>query len=477
MIIYLVDALAFACILKCLQSWRSWRKHRVKALKYPPGPKGLPFVGNYFDMPPSEEWEKARQWGEQYGSLVFIQNFGTRYLFLNTYEAAVDLFEKRGHNYSSRPENVMLDLEGFTQWLPTVMPYGDELRKFRQTAHRYFQPSAVAGYAEQQTSWRIDHDVAESNDPYVEIADKGLMASVVAEGFFLVNALPWCASFHAIAKEGYKYSMAMYHEPHEMAKAIIASLVSYGPADGTAAPSITSKLIELKTAENGIIEEEDLIAKTTGVMHSAANDSRQQLAQTRNSVVFFPASVKTATSLLTFILAMVLNPEAQRRGQEEVDRVIGKDNLPTMEDRPNLPFVDALCKEAMRLFVFKLMAMLRNPKEYPEPEKFIPDRWLPAEGKKMPVDVNKITFGIGRRICPGRHFAGSAVFLGAASMLSAFNIEKALDEKGVPITPTEEYTSNFVRLSARHPKPFKCRITPRSEKTASLIRQAVESSG
>ncbi|KAH8115982.1 cytochrome P450 [Phellopilus nigrolimitatus] len=151
MIIYLVDALAFACILKCLQSWRSWRKQRAHALKYPPGPKGLPLVGNYFDMPPSEEWERARQWGEQYGGLVFIQNFGTHYLFLNTYEAAVDLFEKRGHNYSSRPENVMLDLEGFSQWFPPVMPYGDELRKFRQTAHRYFQPSAVANYAELQT--------------------------------------------------------------------------------------------------------------------------------------------------------------------------------------------------------------------------------------------------------------------------------------------------------------------------------------
>ena len=52
--------------------------------------------------------------------------------------------------------------------------------------------------------------------------------------------------------------------------------------------------------------------------------------------------------MLTFFLAMVLNPEVMRKGQDELDRVIGKDNLPTFEDRSKLPYIDAICTECLR---------------------------------------------------------------------------------------------------------------------------------
>ncbi len=48
------------------------------------------------------------------------------------------------------------------------------------------------------------------------------------------------------------------------------------------------------------------------------------------------------------MLAMTLFPEAQKRGQEEIDRVIGRDRLPDFEDRENLPYVDAIYKECLR---------------------------------------------------------------------------------------------------------------------------------
>jgi hypothetical protein len=52
--------------------------------------------------------------------------------------------------------------------------------------------------------------------------------------------------------------------------------------------------------------------------------------------------------LLTFFLAMLMNPAAQDQAQEEIDRVIGTDRLPTFDDEPKLPFVSALSKEVFR---------------------------------------------------------------------------------------------------------------------------------
>ena len=45
---------------------------------------------------------------------------------------------------------------------------------------------------------------------------------------------------------------------------------------------------------------------------------------------------------------MLLSPDVQKKAQGELDSVIGRDRLPTFEDRPGLPYVDAVCKEVLR---------------------------------------------------------------------------------------------------------------------------------
>jgi len=45
---------------------------------------------------------------------------------------------------------------------------------------------------------------------------------------------------------------------------------------------------------------------------------------------------------------MALNPASQEKAQAEIDAVVGKDRLPTMDDRPLLPFVEALLRETFR---------------------------------------------------------------------------------------------------------------------------------
>ena len=58
--------------------------------------------------------------------------------------------------------------------------------------------------------------------------------------------------------------------------------------------------------------------------------------------------MQTVTVLHAFFLFMVLFPEAQRKAQKELDEVVGPTRLPEFEDRPNLPYINALCKEVMR---------------------------------------------------------------------------------------------------------------------------------
>jgi len=56
----------------------------------------------------------------------------------------------------------------------------------------------------------------------------------------------------------------------------------------------------------------------------------------------------TASTLYGFILALLVWPEVQRRAQEEIDRVVGPNRLPTMDDWDNLFYVRCCIKESLR---------------------------------------------------------------------------------------------------------------------------------
>jgi hypothetical protein len=66
--------------------------------------------------------------------------------------------------------------------------------------------------------------------------------------------------------------------------------------------------------------------------------------------VFFllTPSIETVSAMASLFLALVLYPEAQTRAQAELDAVLGRDRLPTLDDRPRLPYIEAVCKELMR---------------------------------------------------------------------------------------------------------------------------------
>ncbi|KAI0049752.1 cytochrome P450 [Auriscalpium vulgare] len=150
----------------------------------------------------------------------------------------------------------------------------------------------------------------------------------------------------------------------------------------------------------------------------------------------------TTRSLRAFFLMLARYPAIQERAHAEVDAVTGGTRLPSFEDRPKLPYVNALCKEVLRwrmvapsgiphasmeddvydgyfipkgsMIIANAWAMLHNPAVYPAPETFNPERHLTADGDAA--------FGFGKRICPGRFIAESVIFITAAMVLSTFSV-------------------------------------------------------
>jgi len=216
--------------------------------------------------------------------------------------------------------------------------------------------------------------------------------------------------------------------------------------------------------------------------------------------VVFAAGADTTTSAIhTFFLAMICFPEVQVKAQEELDRVVNG-RLPDFSDMPDLPYLSALVKEAIRWqpvfpygvphnsteddvyegyhipkgsIVFpNVWAMLHNEDDYPDPFAFKPERFI-KDGQLDPNirDPTMIAFGFGRRICPGSHIAISTIWIAAASILATFNLSKSVDKDGKVIEPSCEYLSAIIS----HPLPFECTIKPRSNVAEGLIRSITDS--
>lgn len=199
----------------------------------------------------------------------------------------------------------------------------------------------------------------------------------------------------------------------------------------------------------------------------------------------------TVSSMMAFTIAMILHPEVQKRAQEEIDRVVGSDRLPGYEDRENLPYVEAVAKEALRYFpvvpvgtvhktedeIFykgyripkdtyilpSIWWFLHDPEVYKNPLAYEPERFLEPRNEPEPEDV----WGYGRRICPGRFLASESLYLTVARTLAAFTISKGVDENGKEIDVELKHTPGLVD----HPVKYAYSIKPRNEKYVDLIRK------
>ena len=101
---------------------------------------------------------------------------------------------------------------------------------------------------------------------------------------------------------------------------------------------------------------------------------------------------------------------------------------------------------------------------------FKPERFLGLEGRDPEPEPHTLSFGFGRRICPGRVLADTSVYLTIAQSLAVFNISKAV-ENGKEIDPIIYFQPGIIS----HPAPYKAFIKPRSPEHEALIRSvAVE---
>ncbi|KAF9477132.1 cytochrome P450 [Pholiota conissans] len=439
-----------------------------------------------FDFPERDFAMHYHNWGKKYNSdILHASALGSHVFILNSLEDAEELLERGASNYSDRIELPILKLLGYDTNM-AFMHHGTTWRQHRKVAQKNFRLDTMSAHHPIQ-SRRIHlmlkgllddpdrafthhevlsvsiplelmygYDVRSLDDPFITQARKAIELS---RNFFnpaptLINFIPalgkippWVpgATTQKVAEQVRKIVHNMETEPMEMVKKAMN--------DGTANPSVFSEFLEAKHSRAGLENEEDIVRQVALTIYSGASDT-----------------IICALGSLLYLLAT--RPDIQKKGQEEIDRVVGMDRLPEFSDRESLPEDDTYkgyyIPKGSTIFP-NIWAMARDENLFPEPNEFKPKRFIDEHGQLIP-DSHVLTYGFGRRICIGRYSASSTLWFTIASLLACFDIGKAKDDQGNDVEISDDFLYDTI-VSVK--TPFKCAITPPSQAVRRLVEEAV----
>ncbi|KAF9233022.1 cytochrome P450 [Melanogaster broomeanus] len=418
-----------------------------QSLPLPPGPSFLTFVRDYDGPRP---WLSFTTWASTYGKVFYFSVLSQNAILLNTEEAARALLEQRSSNYADRPLHERIREVHGLNFSIGFLPYGDEWRLQRKVFHNAFRSPVMPVY------WSIQ----------MRKAHELVQSLIEAPNDFLEHVQTFAAS--TIMSVVYGYEVSSTGDPYVN----IVERATY-TMTRTLAPTRVLLLLLFPFLPN------IPTWAPGGGFRRRAMELKEFGRQMIDAPFRYVQDAITASTLKVFFLAMVLYPEAQRRAQAEIDAVVGNDRLPTFEDRPSMPFLEATLRETLRWHPVAPLGVARQAREadsfdgyhipkgatvlpnvwamthddvrYPDPNDFKPERFLNSDGT-LNDDAVGYVFGFGRRICPGRHFADASLWAAIASVLAVLKIEK----------PAGQFTEpKWILGQTNHPGPFLSRITPR----------------
>ncbi|KAF8062615.1 hypothetical protein N665_1196s0021 [Sinapis alba] len=495
----LTDVIIFLFALYFINLW--WRRYSSAgnsqcSLNIPPGPKGLPLVGNLLQVISQRRHFVflMRDLRKKYGP-IFTMQMGQRTMIIVTDEKLIhEALVQRGPTFASRPPDSPIRLMfSVGKCAINSAEYGSLWRTLRRnfvtelvTPTRVKQCSWIRTWAMENHMKRIQKESVEKG--YVEVMSQcrlticsiliclcfGAKISEekiknienVLKDVMLITS-PTLPDFLPVFTPLFRRQV---REARELRKTQLESLVPLirnrrafvdakeSPNEEMVSPigaAYVDSLFALKPVERGgELRDEEIVTLCSEIV-SAGTDT-------------------SATTLEWALLHLVTDQNIQEKLYEEVVGVVGKNGVVEEDDVAKMPYLEAIVKETLRrhppghfllshaavkdtelggydipsgaYVEFYTAWVTENPEIWSDPGKFRPERFL-AGGDGVNADwtgtrgVTMLPFGAGRRICPAWSLGILHINLMLARMIHSF---KWIPVPDSPPDPTETYAFTVV---------------------------------
>uniref|UniRef100_A0A8C5QNX2 Cytochrome P450 n=1 Tax=Leptobrachium leishanense TaxID=445787 RepID=A0A8C5QNX2_9ANUR len=439
--------------------WNSMRRKH----KLPPGPTPLPLIGNLLQIQRGQLVNSLLKFSKQYGS-VYTLYFGPKpVICLSGYETVKEALIDKAEEFGGRGR--LPTLEKVVQMYGITLSNGERWRQIRNFTFRNLRD---LGFGKKRFEEKVQEEAQYVVEELKKLKGKPLdvtklimdaisnilfaiifgnryeykdetfvrLLGIVQETFYLISS-PW-GQLHTIFPQIMDYIPG----PHQNVTTVSEKLLSFIRERVKISQETLDKASPRHFIDSFLIKME--MEKDNP---SSEFNERNLIAAIHN---LFVAGTEAVTSTLNHtFLVLLYYPEVQEKLQMEIDRVIGRDRIPIINDRADMPYTDAVMNEVHRFcdlapfsvphMVTKdvefrgylipkgtevyplLFSVHRDPTKFSTPYKFNPNHFLDENGKFMKNDA-MMAFSAGKRICPGESLARMEFFLFLTTILQNFKL-------------------------------------------------------